>query len=129
MCRLCEINDAVARPETSRRRFLQFAGGIAAGLAFGAGGLCERDKAAAEAAERDLAGGRARSADERQRALCRRASRAGTISPMNGKRLAGGQNPFATILSCADFPHRARIRLRQRPRRSVRLPGCRQFRQ
>ena len=33
MCRICDTSDAVARLETSRRRFLQFAGGIAAGLA------------------------------------------------------------------------------------------------
>ena len=56
MCRLCDINDAVARPETSRRRFLQFAGGIAAGLGGGAVGLCQGHKTTAEAAECDLAG-------------------------------------------------------------------------
>ena len=33
MCRICDISEAAAGPETSRRRFLQFAGGIAAGLA------------------------------------------------------------------------------------------------
>ena len=41
--------------------------------------------------------------------------------------LAGGQNPFAAVLSCADFAHRAGICLRHRPRRSLRLPRRRQF--
>ena len=43
--------------------------------------------------------------------------------------LVGGQNPYAGILSCANSRDRARIRLRLWPRRPVRLPRRRQFRQ
>ena len=101
MCRLCEINEAVARPETSRRRFLQFAGGIAAGLAAGAGGLCERHKAAAEAAERDLAG---RALERLMKGNERYVEGVSSRHDFKTEReaLAGGQNPFAAILSCAD---------------------------
>ena len=33
MCRLCDISEAVAPKQTSRRHFLALAGGLAAGLA------------------------------------------------------------------------------------------------
>ena len=41
--------------------------------------------------------------------------------------LVGGQNPFAGILSCADSRIAPGIRLRHRPRRSLRLPCRRQL--
>ena len=44
MCRICDISEAAARPETSRRRFLQFAGGIAASLALAPGAFAKDTK-------------------------------------------------------------------------------------
>jgi carbonic anhydrase len=101
MCHLCEINDAVARPETSRRRFLQFAGGIAASLAFTSPGVAKDSKpppkpqnaiSPAAALER-LMKGNARYVD----GISRRHD-----FTHEREALTGGQNPFASILSCAD---------------------------
>ena len=101
MCRLCEINEAVARPETSRRRFLQFAGGIAAGLALAPAAFAKDTKpppkpqnAISPAAALDrLMKGNAR--------YIKGVSRRHDFTHER-EALAGGQNPFASILSCAD---------------------------
>jgi carbonic anhydrase len=101
MCRLCDINDAVVRPEPSRRRFLQFAGGIAAGLALAPPAFAKDTKpppkpqnAIPPAAALDrLMKGNARYAD----GVSRRHD-----FTHEREALAGGQNPFASILSCAD---------------------------
>jgi len=101
MCRLCDINDAVARPEPSRRRFLQFAGGIAAGLALAPPAFAKDTKpppkpqnAIPPAAALDrLMKGNARYAD----GVSRRHD-----FTHEREALAGGQNPYASILSCAD---------------------------
>jgi carbonic anhydrase len=101
MCRLCEISDAVARPETSRRRFLQFAGGIAAGLALAPPALAKYKKPppkpqnaiSPDAALDRLMKGNARYVE----GVSRRHD-----FTHEREALAGGQNPFASILSCAD---------------------------
>ena len=101
MCRLCEISDAVARPETSRRRFLQFAGGIAASLALAPSAFAKDSKpppkpqnaiSPAAALDRSMKGN-SRYVD----GVSRRHD-----FTHEREALAGGQNPFASILSCAD---------------------------
>jgi len=101
MCRLCDISDAVARPEPSRRRFLQFAGGITAGLTLAPAAFAKDTKpppkpqnAIPPAAALDrLMKGNARYVD----GVSRRHDFA-----HEREALAGGQNPYASILSCAD---------------------------
>jgi carbonic anhydrase len=101
MCRLCDITDAVTRPEPSRRRFLQFAGGIAAGLALASPAFAKDTKrppkpqnAISPAAALDrLMKGNARYVD----GVSRRHD-----FTHEREALAGGQNPYASILSCAD---------------------------
>ena len=65
-------------------------------LGAGAVGLCQRHKAAAEAAERDLAGCGARSVDEGQCALCRR-----RVAPSRFQERAGsaGRRPKSLCLA------------------------------
>ena len=104
MCRLCDISDASARPETSRRRFLQFAGGIAtslAPLAFAPAAFAKDTKpppkpqnqmSPAAALDR-LMKGNARYVEGVSRRHDFKSER---------EALVGGQNPFASILSCAD---------------------------
>ena len=99
MCHLCDINEA-ARPEASRRRFLQFAG-IAASLALAPAAFAKDTKpppkpqnAISPAAALDrLMKGNARYVD----GVSRRHD-----FTHEREALAGGQNPFASILSCAD---------------------------
>ena len=101
MCRICEISDAVARPETSRRRFLQFAGGIAAGLALAPAAYAKDKKPppkpqnaiSPDAALDRLMKGNKRYVEGKSRRHDFRSER---------EALAGGQNPYASILSCAD---------------------------
>ena len=101
MCRLCDISDAAERPEPSRRRFLQFAGGIAAGLALAPPALAKETKpppkpqnAIPPAAALDrLMKGNARYVE----GVSRRHD-----FTHEREALAGGQNPYASILSCAD---------------------------
>jgi carbonic anhydrase len=96
MCRLCDI----ARPEPSRRGFLQFAG-IAAGLALAPAAFAKDAKpppkpqnAISPAAALDrLMKGNARYVD----GVSRRHD-----FTHEREALAGGQNPYASILSCAD---------------------------
>ena len=101
MCRLCDINDIVARPEPSRRRFLQFAGGIAASLALAPPAFAKDAKPPPKpqnvippaAALDRLMKGNARYVD----GVSRRHD-----FTHEREALAGGQNPYASILSCAD---------------------------
>lgn len=107
MCRICDnsSNDDV-RPQASRRRFLQFAGGIAAGLAlaplpFATPAFAKETKAPPKpqnqippaAALDRLMKGNARYVEGVSRRHDFRHER---------EALVGGQNPFASILSCAD---------------------------
>ena len=101
MCRICEIRETVQRPETSRRRFLQFAGGLAAGLAVAPQAFAKDKKpppkpqnviSPAAALDR-LMKGNARYVQGKSRLHDFKTER---------EALAGGQNPYASILSCAD---------------------------
>lgn len=105
MCRICDISETVSPEQTSRRRFLQFAGGIAAGLAFAPPAFAKDKKketkpppkpenaiSPAAALER-LMKGNARYVD----GVSRRHDFA-----HEREALVGGQNPYASILSCAD---------------------------
>jgi carbonic anhydrase len=101
MCRICDISEADTPDRTSRRRFLTFAGGIAAGLAFGSPVFAKDTKpppkpqnaiAPAEALDR-LMKGNARYVEGISRRHDFKSER---------EALAGGQNPYASILSCAD---------------------------
>ena len=101
MCKICEIRDAATRPETSRRRFLQFAGGIGAALAFAPAAFGKETKpppkpqnqmSPAAALDR-LMKGNARYVEGVSRRHDFKHER---------EALVGGQNPFASILSCAD---------------------------
>ena len=99
MCRLCDISDV--DPKTSRRRFLQFAGGIAASLALAPPAFAKDTKPPPkpqnailpDAALDRLMKGNARYVD----GVSRRHD-----FDHEREALAGGQNPFASILSCAD---------------------------
>jgi carbonic anhydrase len=104
MCRICEISDDAASPATSRRRFLQFAGGIAASLALTpfAPAVFAKDtkpppkpqnQMSPAAALDRLMKGNARYVEGMSRRHDFKAER---------EALVGGQNPFASILSCAD---------------------------
>lgn len=100
MCRLCDISDVATLPQTSRRRFLQFAG-VAAGLALAPAAFAKDAKpppkpqnAISPAAALDrLMKGNARYVE----GVSRRHD-----FTHEREALAGGQNPFASILSCAD---------------------------
>src|SRR6478736_3721978 len=101
MCRLCETSDAVERPETSRRHFLQFAGGVAASLALAPSAFAKDKKPppkpqnaiSPDAALDRLMKGNSRYVHGKSRLHDFKSER---------EALAGGQNPFASILSCAD---------------------------
>ncbi len=101
MCRLCDARDAVAPETTSRRRFLQFAGGVAAGLAFAPPAFAKETKPppkpqneiSPDAALKRLMKGNKRYVE----GVSRRHD-----FTHEREALAGGQNPYASILSCAD---------------------------
>src|SRR6476620_7023150 len=101
MCRLCDVNEAATSHTTSRRRFLSLAGGIAAGVALAPRAFAKDAKpppkpqnAISPAAALDrLMKGNGRYVDGVSR-------RHDFIHEREA--LAGGQNPFASILSCAD---------------------------
>ncbi len=101
MCRLCDASDAVTRPETSRRHFLQFTAGIAANLAIAPLAFAKdakpppkpQNRMTPAAALDRLMKGNARYVDGVSRRHDFKAER---------EALVGGQNPFASILSCAD---------------------------
>jgi carbonic anhydrase len=101
MCRICDISDAVARPETSRRRFLQFAGGIAAGLALAPAAFAKDKKPPPKpqnAISPDAALDRLMKGNKR---YVEGVSRRHDFTHER-EALVGGQNPYASILSCAD---------------------------
>jgi carbonic anhydrase len=100
MCRLCDINEAVVGPQTSRRRFLQFAG-VAASLALAAPVFAKDAKpppkpenaiSPAEALERLMQGNKRYVKGDSRRHDFRH----------EREPLVGGQNPYASVLSCAD---------------------------
>jgi carbonic anhydrase len=98
MCRLCEMSTPV---QTSRRRFMIGAGSLAAGLAFGPQAFAKEAKPppkpenllSPDAALDRLMKGNARYVDGVSRRHDFKHER---------EALAGGQNPFAGILGCAD---------------------------
>src|SRR4051812_32550099 len=103
MCRICDISNAGVRPETSRRRFLQLTGRIAAGLALAPLALApqafakdtkpppkpQNQMSPAAALDR-LMKGNARYVEGVSRRHDFKSER---------EALVGGQNPFASILS------------------------------
>ena len=99
MCHLCDAREAVAAQATSRRRFLGLTGGIAAGLALSSTAWAKDTKppkpqnvvSPDEALDR-LMKGNARYVEGISRRHDFKHER---------EALAGGQNPFAAILSCA----------------------------
>ena len=101
MCRLCDINDTVARPEPSRRRFLQFAGGIAAGLAVAPPAFAKDTKPPPKPQN---AISPAAALDRLMKGNTRYVEGVSRRHDFTHEReaLAGGQNPYASILSCAD---------------------------
>src|SRR3954454_6057617 len=101
MCRLCDTSEAASVEQTSRRRFLHLAGGIAAGLAFAPPAFARDAKpppkpqnaiSPAAALER-LMKGNARYVE----GIARRHD-----FVHEREALVSGQNPYASILSCAD---------------------------
>jgi carbonic anhydrase len=101
MCHLCDAREAVTAQATSRRRFLGLTGGIAAGLAFSSVAWAKDTKpppkpqnvvSPDEALDR-LMKGNARYVEGISRRHDFKHER---------EALAGGQNPYAAILSCAD---------------------------
>jgi carbonic anhydrase len=101
MCRLCDANDIETGGRASRRRFLTVAGGVAASLAFISRAFAEDKKGPPKpqnaippdvALER-LMQGNARYVDGLSRRHDFKHER---------EALADGQNPYASILSCAD---------------------------
>ena len=101
MCRLCNAREAVTPQQTSRRHFLGFAGATAASLALAPSAFAKDAKrppkpqnaiSPDDALER-LMKGNARYV----KGLARRHD-----FQQEREALAGGQNPYASILSCAD---------------------------
>lgn len=102
MCRICDANAAVEVRQTSRRSFLQFAaGGIAAGIAIAPPAFAKdtkpppkpQNQISPDAALDRLMKGNARYVEGASRRHDFKSER---------EALVGGQNPFASILSCAD---------------------------
>ena len=100
MCHLCDAREAVTAQATSRRRFLGLTGSIAAGLALSSTAWAKDTKppkpqnvlSPDEALDR-LMKGNARYVEGTSRRHDFKHER---------EALAGGQNPYAAILSCAD---------------------------
>jgi carbonic anhydrase len=101
MCRICEIRETVQRPETSRRRFLQFAGGLAAGLALAPQAFA-KDKKPPPKPQNVISP--AAALDRLMKGNARYVQGKSRLHDFKSEReaLAGGQNPYASILSCAD---------------------------
>ena len=101
MCARCRADEAMLFAATSRRRFLQSAGGAAAGLALGSPAFAKDTKASPkpqnelppDAALDRLMKGNVRYVDGVSRRHDFKIER---------EALVGGQNPYAGILSCAD---------------------------
>src|SRR4051794_14977360 len=101
MCQLCDTNETTSSTRPTRRRFLTAAGGIAAGLALAPRAFAKDTKpppkpqnaiSPDEALDR-LMKGNARYVDGVSRRHDFKNER---------EALVGGQNPYASILSCAD---------------------------
>jgi len=101
MCRICEIRETVQRPETSRRRFLQFAGGLAAGMALAPQAFA-KDKKPPPKPQNAISP--AAALDRLMKGNARYVQGKSHLHNFKSEReaLAGGQNPYASILSCAD---------------------------
>jgi len=101
MCRICEIRETVQRPETSRRRFLQFAGGLAAGMALAPQAFA-KDKKLPPKPQNAISP--AAALDRLMKGNARYVQGKSHLHNFKSEReaLAGGQNPYASILSCAD---------------------------
>jgi carbonic anhydrase len=101
MCHLCDISEAIQSRQATRRRFLAAAGGIAAGLAIAPGAFAKDTKQPPKPQN-------AISPDEALERLMKGSTRyvEGVSRRHDFKHereaLAGGQNPYASILSCAD---------------------------
>jgi carbonic anhydrase len=101
MCYQCDANDAEANGRASRRRFLTIAGGVAASLALAPRAFAKDKKGppkpqntiSPDAALERLMQGNARYVDGLSRRHDFKHER---------EALTGGQNPYASILSCAD---------------------------
>ncbi|SDJ76533.1 MULTISPECIES: carbonic anhydrase [Bradyrhizobium] len=101
MCHLCDTGEAIHSRQPTRRRFLTLAGGVAAGLAFAPNAFAKDTKPppkpqnaiSPDAALERLMKGKARYVDGVSRRHDFKHER---------EALVGGQNPFASILSCAD---------------------------
>jgi carbonic anhydrase len=101
MCHLCDTSEAAQSRQPTRRRFLTAAGGIAAGIAFAPSAFAKDTKpppkpqnviSPDEALDR-LMKGNGRYVEGISRRHDFKHER---------EALAGGQNPYASILSCAD---------------------------
>lgn len=101
MCRLCDTNESDTASIPSRRRFLGLAAGLTAGLALAPAAFAKDTKPppkpqnvlSPDAALERLMKGNGRYVDGVSRRHDFKIER---------EALAGGQNPFAAILSCAD---------------------------
>lgn len=101
MCRLCDTNESVTTSTPSRRHFLGLAAGLTAGLALAPAAFAKGTKRppkpqnvlSPDAALERLMKGNSRYVDSVSRRHDFKSER---------EALAGGQNPFAAILSCAD---------------------------
>jgi carbonic anhydrase len=101
MCRLCDANESVTASATSRRRFLGLAAGLTASLALAPAAFAKEKKPppkpqnvlSPDAALDRLMKGNGRYVKGDSRPHDFKSER---------EALAGGQNPFAAILSCAD---------------------------
>jgi carbonic anhydrase len=106
MCRICEISDAASRPETTRRRFLHFAAGIAANLALApltfAPVAFAKDTKLPPKPQNQMSP--AAALDRLMKGNARYVEGVSRRHDFKSEReaLVGGQNPFASILSCAD---------------------------
>ena len=102
MCRICDANAAAEVRQTSRRRFLQFAaGGIAAGVAFAPSAFAKDTKPPPKP-QNQISPGAA--LDRLMKGNARYVEGVSRRHDFKSEReaLVGGQNPFASILSCAD---------------------------
>ena len=101
MCLTCRASEAFAAKGTSRRNFLRTVGGAAAGLALAPSAFAKDTKASPKP-QNDI------SPDEALRRLMKGNARyvegVSRRHDFKSEReaLAGGQNPYAGILSCAD---------------------------
>jgi carbonic anhydrase len=101
MCLLCRASTAVARPGSSRRRFLQSVGGFAASVALVPSAFAKDTKASPKP-QNDISPDGA--LDRLMKGNARYVAGVSRRHDFKAEReaLVGGQNPYAGILSCAD---------------------------